>query len=460
MILQKNKLWGWKDCIGLSLGCLGWIAGLILPQHTCILTIFLLGMRFFLYPLSFEKVGGLFLFTLIIWVLDVIGRSAEIYWVGACIGVLLPVNRILHSKSLIMKVLWMGYGIVFLGYSDALAIQYKNPYWFLKTLLFPVSLSICIMQWRNIITSSLKVARHYSKLCSEIGFIWIFFLSYSVVWSINFLDQSPCSGLNVKHRVMYLSLITLPLIWYFMDIQCKKKAIGILGCVLFLSGYFQCRLGTIGIFSALSVRYLFLHYPKLTLWTLQGLWSVGANGVIFAFQWVLKLNMLRKIAFLNTSFYERLMFWHYFDKITPPIFWFGMGVGEFWRIIMKGISYKGMEKKMVNIIPSHTHCLFLDLKLCFGCIGIVMISVILIMMGVKMWHDRYHPLASVTLGICVYMFTIYLSFFGIISHLFVLGWGGIAWVVGKILYCSTWNNRSNLMRQNAMDKRQLIEKKI
>ena len=447
MILKKNKIFHWKDWLYLSIGWIVWTVSLIFPQRAYVLGISVLGIKFFLSSFSCEKAAGIAFFTLGIWALDAIDQNTGIYFLGKCLGLIIPIVKIIHTQSLILNMLWIGYGVVLLGYIDALSIQYQDPYWFLKALLFPLSFGICIIHFRKIIALSLKTGRYYSKLYSNHILIWIFLVSYSIVFSANFLDTNPCSGLNIKHRSMYLSLVMLPLVWWHIDKKYTKEAIIISGCLVFLNSYFHCRLGIIGIFLAFTLRYFFLYYPKLTLCTVQGLWNLGASSVILAFKWFLRLTLIRKVAFLNTSFYERFVFWNYFDEISHTVFWFGMGTGNFWRVITRPMIYQGIEKKIMTVIPSHTHCLWLDLKLCFGCVGMILFSIAFILVGIKIWNHRHSPLVSVTLGIGCYTFIIYLSFFGIFADLFVLSWGSFSWIVGKNLYFPLQNIRINSTKE-------------
>ncbi|ETZ05129.1 MULTISPECIES: hypothetical protein [Holospora] len=439
MIFKKISALTWKDRLHLTLGSLGYLATLIFPQLTFTSLVSALGIFLFFHSFSFEKGGGVFLLFLGIWALDVLGYGTLIFHVGRVVGMIIPIHKCFSKESLSTKILWLGFALVFLSYIDGLYIQNPAPYWFLKSLIFPLSFSLCVLNWRKILAWSLKTGCHLLNFFSKNEILLLFLLSFCIVFFINFLEIGTfIFGLNAKHRIMYLSMVTMPFFWWLIDNNYKKDAFWIFGFLIFLNGYFQCRLGIIAIFFAVALRHLFLFYPKTTVWLSQCIWNIAAGSVTLIFQWIIQLKIIKKIATLNTSFYERLVFWRHFNETSDQVFWFGMGIGKFFQILLSAISYQNIEG-VINTVPCHTHCLWLDLKLCFGCSGIIVSSVLLAAIGVKILDAYLRPFSSVTFGLCVYLLIIYITFFGIFSHFFVLSWVGFSWIVGKIFYCSTWN---------------------
>ncbi|WP_156918957.1 hypothetical protein [Holospora obtusa] len=441
---MKNKFLNFKTPIILSLGIVGHIVALVIPQHAFSVGVFFLSSGLFFYPFSFEKGAGIFLFFLSIWAMDTQGCGEWVYITGKCVTGIIPVTMIRCSTSfLTTKIFFIGYWILLLNYIDAIQIYNPAPYWFLRALAFPTSVSLCMMHWKKIETYSIKIGKRYLTIFSINKIVSLILLSFLMVLCFNLLNlkfHEEFSGLKIKHRVMYFNIITFPFVCWLMDKNYKKQSLLIFTGILCLNIFFECRLGAIGILLAMSFRYFLLKYPKIALWTLQIFWGIGAISVTFLYSHILKMSLLKKIVCLNSSFYERWVFWNVFNKISDSAFWFGLGFLEFFRILSRPLLYEGIKKgKILKVVPSHTHCLWLDLKLCGGCVGIAMISLCFLFLGIKNIKNQLDFFTSFVLGVFVYTLTIYISFFGIFSHFFVLGWATFSLIIGKVLYCSTWN---------------------
>jgi O-antigen ligase len=135
-------------------------------------------------------------------------------------------------------------------------------------------------------------------------------------------------------------------------------------------------------------------------------------------------------------------------------FWWGYGIPNFLRLLLKPLSYTGIDQKILTTSPSHTHWVWLDLRLSVGCVGVGVVTILLLRTFLKYRNHNFTPQQATKIATLVYVSILYTSFYGIFWHIFVLSWLFFSWLITDFLYqnvlrgteknilnlCSTWNN--------------------
>lgn len=429
MIRKKSSLF---DGLCFFLGMLLWIWVLIAPKVSVLWIVpSAAGM------ISFQKITLSHVVFFIIclfgmWSLELIHQEQWIEYMGVCAGMCIPMNAYLKARCSFDRVFWVGVSFVFSQYLTGLHTE--NIYWFLKSLIFPISLCICACNISTIYKCSEYFFEIYSRLLQKHFLIFFVLFNHGVVIAANLVENGFYEGINNKHRVLFLSFVTLPIAWKMIDCKFRKEASVVYILLFSTMWYFQCRLGIAGVLLASIFRSMVLHHRKMAFIGMQGVWISGALGVGFCFKRILEVPWLVSMCSLNSSFYERLIFWRHFEALTQPVFLFGMGIYNFFSSVFKVFEYCGVDGKTMEALPSHTHCIWLDIKLSFGLVGLIALSIVFFWWMVCVWKKIYSLKDAANFGIYIYTFILYVSFFGIFWHTFVLSWALMALIFSQTLY--------------------------
>jgi hypothetical protein len=277
---------------------------------------------------------------------------------------------------------------------------------------------------------------------------------FFLTWVSNAFDTSSASGLHCKHRVLWMCICVLPVLWKLFDLK-RWSASSVL--TVMLAGLMygaQARLGLIALVCALCTRYTILTRPSFFLTSVSIVWGACTLSTVFCFQYCLNHPLVRMVGSLNSSFYERIAFWRHFGVYADEAFWWGYGIPNFLQLLLKPLSYTGMDQKILTAAPSHTHWLWLDLRLSLGCVGVGVVTILLLRTFLKYRNHKFTPQQATKIATLVYVSILYTSFYGIFWHIFVFSWLFFSWLITDFLYqnvlrgteknihtlCSTWNN--------------------
>ena len=451
MIIQKNKSLYSLGILAIVVSVWGWLS--ISPEyavHWIIPNIALVSLALHCTPAYVIYAG---LTTILMWGLVYTQHPDLLVYFSPVFAALGPVNYALHAQNTWAKVSWLTVGWLLVEYTYGLSTLPTDVYLGLRKSLLPLCMCICWLYYPDWSRRVASWSRDYTWIRGSAVLIGIVLAQIVLTWCTNALDSTFLQGLNCKHRVVWAGMIALPFLWKLFDdkqlMPARVLTVGI-GALMYSA---HARLGLIALVSALCARYILLTSPKLFFTMTGTCWVGGALNTLAALEYWLNHKGIRFIAFLNTSFYERFMFWKYFSYYADEAFWWGYGIPRFLRLLLTPLQYVGIDRHM-TILPSHTHWLWLDLRLSLGCLGIGLLTTLFMWMIVKYWNHQCTAAQATKIATLFYGSILYTSFYGIFWHIFIFAWLLFAWLVTDFLHqnvlrgtmeetdgdCSTWNN--------------------
>lgn len=452
MITQKsNRMYQWT-IIGLCLSMWVWLS--IAPEHAVSWICFGLALVGLAGQNRLARVLYTGLITILMWCLAYTQHEPFLINVVIFLAALGPVSYAIQMKDGWNKAYLFGACWLWVEYICALSMVSSDTYMILRRCVLPISVCVCWLQYPQ---WSVRIATHIKKHAWGVNsnvLVGIILSHFFLIWSCNTFDTTAASGLNKKHRILWMGVCALPVLWKLFDLkQCWTSRTLTVGLAGLIYGA-HSRLGLIAVVGAFCTRYLLLTRPKFFFMSVSTVWGAVSLGTVFWFQYCLNHAVIIMIGSLNSSFYERLIFWRHFGVYADEVFWWGYGIPNFLRILFKPLSYTGIDHKILTTLPSHTHWLWLDLRLSIGCVGVAAVTIALLGTFMRYRHYCFTPQQATKLATLVYTSILYTSFYGIFWHIFVLAWLFFSWLITDFLYQnvlrgtekntlnfrSTWNN--------------------
>ena len=394
------------------------------------------------------------LVIILMWALAYTHHTNLLVYVGIVVAALGPVSCTLQTKSAWKKACLLLVCWLWVEYLCALSIVSPDTYLVLRKYVLPISICVCWMQYPQWSACIAAWTKKYAVGVTTNVLIGSILGQFLVTWTRNALDGSFDSGLQCKHRILFMGVSVLPVLWKLFDLkQWSSSTVLSLGLVTLMYGA-HARLGIIALAVAFCTRYLLCIHPKIFFISASAGWGVATLSTIFWFKYCLNYPVMIMVGSLNSSFYERLIFWKHFAVRADEVFWCGHGILNFFRLVFKPLMYQAIEQKNCTTVPSHTHWLWLDLRLSVGCVGIAIVTLLLFWGAIKYRNHHFTQQQATKCATVVYSSILYVSFYGIFWHTFVLAWLFFSWLLTDFLYqnvlrgtennglnfCSTWNN--------------------